>query len=399
MTTEVFDLVIIGGGLVGASLALALQQTNLKIAIVESNDQALSNNKTLALSYASLQIFKTLDFWREIAAKTYPISQVEVSAKNHFGSVNFKAEELQIESLGFCIAAADLLNAMQAYVKKLNHVTWLAPAKFLNLQGSLVTIDYQNEKLILPTKLLIAADGAHSVVREQLGIAVKTLDHAQTAFVGRLRASHPKPIAYERFLADGVIALLPIDGEQFTFVRTVKQAQIEKFKNMPAAALTATLQADFGFRMGQLEILSEVVHYPLITRIAAQQAKDQVILLGNAAHSLHPIAAQGFNLSLRDAAMLAEVIVAEMAQASALNAVNIIKKYIDYRQADQKRIEAFTQFNLSVFAIDWPLMDVGRSLALFGLERFKPLKQRITKLTVGLLGFVPKLAQGIRLVD
>ncbi len=398
-----YDVLIVGGGLVGITLALALANQPIKVGIIESTDinKIATNRKeegpALALSKASCNIFNTLGLADNIQSVATAIKSVHVSSAQHFGITQFWAKDLHMEALGQVIPAPSLLNALRTAVLKKNHIDLISPAQLAYLQrshtGYNVTIKTAAGESLLSTRLLVAADGSESLVRRLLGITVKTWDHDQVALMATLKVSGNSPhMAYERFSKLGPLAALPLPDHQYALVWVLETAHAQLLHSQPDAKFLQELQRAWGYRLGRLLEVAHRRAVPLRSLCALQQITPGAVLLGNAAHTLHPIAAQGLNLSLRDTAALAQVIVEAIAVGQDLASLTVLEKYLAWRQPEQMRVLHFTHALNNIFSSTLLPVKLTRNLGLCSLGMASPVKHWLAKQAMGLSGNLPKLA-------
>jgi 2-octaprenyl-6-methoxyphenol hydroxylase len=304
--------VIVGGGFVGCLAAMMLASENLRITVIEAKPIASSppsDPRGIALNHASCEHLKQLGLWAEVSKQSMLINTVHVSAKGSFSKVRFHAEEQGVDYLAAVIEGTHLLNVLSEHTKKLDHIEWLQPETVGSIEhnNDSINVNLASGRL-LSSQLLLAADGQHSACRKMLDIQAnsKTTEHALLTNV-TLKASHNN-IAYERFTKKGTIALLPLTHEQCKLVITGSENQIHYWQNLSDDVFIASLQKLFGAFAGTFTAISKRIHYPLTEMTVEQQTKGRAILLGNAAHSIHPIAAQGLNLAIQDLMKLSNLI-------------------------------------------------------------------------------------------
>ncbi|MGH8312567.1 MAG: FAD-dependent monooxygenase, partial [Gammaproteobacteria bacterium] len=312
-----FDLLIAGGGLVGASLAAALAPLPLKVGVVEAvpfgaPSQPSYDERVTALSVGSQRIFARLGVWPALAAKAVPILAVHVSERGRFAQTRLSAQELGVEALGYVVPNRVIGAGLGGCLSRQANLQMLAPARVtaVTLQPECVvaTVTGGAERQVT-SKLLVAADGAQSEIRTQLGIAARVWDYGQSALVCNLSVGRSQAgSAWERFTDQGTLALLPMGEERYACIWTADRARIEKLLLLPEAEFLQAAETLFNGRVGGFSRLGKRHSYPLKLVRAAAQTRARALVLGNAAHSLSPIAAQGFNLSLRDVAALADVL-------------------------------------------------------------------------------------------
>ncbi|MEE8118850.1 MAG: 2-octaprenyl-6-methoxyphenyl hydroxylase [Gammaproteobacteria bacterium] len=396
-----YDVIISGGGLVGASLACALAPLGKRIAIIEaeslgSNQQPSYDERVTAVAWGSRLIFQGMDLWQAMCDAATPIETVHISEAGRFGVTRLNASEFNVDALGYVIPNRIIGSALINKLQTASGVDWICPAKVVafSTDEDKVTVTFRtdDDTKTLQAKLLVAADGARSRIRDQLGIKPRVWDYAQTALVTTVTPTRPhRNIAYERFTPQGPIAMLPLPDSRCGVVWTVRQDRVDEVTALDDAEFCYRLGQAFGSRLGRFERVGKRNHYPLYLVSTREQTHQRVVIVGNAAHNLHPIAGQGFNLSLRDVAVLADVI-AEAGEDG--GSEGMLKCYTDRRQVDQQRMIAFTDVLNRLFRN--PLLPLGtlRSLGLLALDITPPLKRKLASYTMGLIDNLPHLARG-----
>lgn len=389
-----FDAVIVGGGLVGASLAVALAPSRKRIALIESAPPPKSerrwDERTLALNLASQRIFAALGLWESLRTEAEPILATHISERGRFGVARFSAAEASEEALGWNMPVPAMGGVLWQRLAATD-VTMQCPAqlKMLTLTDSAVELTL-NDGARLQTRLVVAADGAQSAVRKLLGIGAEERDYGQTALVGAVRPQRPhRGVAYERFTPDGPVALLPKPGERCALVWTVPSAKAPAMLSWTDAEFLERLQDVFGHRLGRLLETGRRQGFPLMRIMSERITAPRVIFAGNAAQTLHPVAAQGFNLGLRDVATVAELVVA----AEDPGAPEVLAEYEARRAQDRERVSGFTDQLVRIFSNDIPGLRSARHLGLLALDLLPPLKQAVMRQNLGLAGAAPAMAR------
>lgn len=405
-STQEFDLLIVGGGLVGASLAAALAPLPLKVAVVEampfgSRGQPSFDDRATALSEGSRRIFESMGVWSGMAGEAAPIRRIHVSDKGRLGATRLSAEEAGVEALGYVTPNRLMGKALMEFIAGKQNIRLLAPAKLKSFtaDASGVVAEVEAEQpLTIKAPLLIAADGAQSEIRAKLGVGAEKIDYAQTAIVCNLRVERPEAeTAFERFAESGPVALLPMGGDKYGFVWVTDTAKAPAILGLDDAAFAEQAAAGFGGRFGAFLQLGKRVSYPLsMVRAQAQQAV-RTLIIGNAAHALHPIAAQGFNLSVRDVAVLAEVLADARQAGQDLGAPDVLSRYVDARGGDQKGTALFTDMLNRLFSNPLATVAFGRNAGLLAMELMPTTRKTFLKHNMGLAGRLPKLARGLPL--
>ena len=391
-------LVIVGGGMVGACLALALQHCARKagwhICLIEAQppggaeSQPSYDARSTALSHGSRLLLERLGVWPDLAACVEPIRQIHVSDRGHPGVTRLYAEKESVPALGYVVENARLgevlLRALDTDV-----VEWMAPARASHAKavvgGYHLDVDVAGAQQVLHADLLVLADGGRSGLLDQLGVHRSVSPYGQTAIVANVDSSNGHgSVAYERFTASGPLALLPLAGQRSGLVWTLPQDEAEEIAALPDAAFLAALQRAFGFRMGALTRVGARACYPLKLIQAQEQVRSNLVVLGNAAHSLHPIAGQGFNLSLRDTLALADKLIEANAAGRALGELGVLQAYLERQQGDQRMTVAFSDYLTRLFSNRQPILTAGRNLGLLGLDLVPPARRLFARQAMGL---------------
>jgi len=407
-----YDLIIVGGGMVGASLACALGNHPLQIAMVEAYSQEMNtppsyDDRAIALSYGTSQIFRTLGIWEQLSAKVTPIKHIHVSDRGHIGATRINHEEENVDALGYVITARDLGQVLYSALSNFDNLRILKPAQLTELSLSdnqadaTITLNQDSsnsEAKVVSTKLLVAADGGNSSVRKLLNIDAQQFDYRQTAITANISVSQAhNNVAYERFTAQGPLALLPMQDQRCSLVWTRQSDNVESIMAMSDQEFLQQLQVEFGGRLGQFTQVGKRSTYPLKLVKANAQVQRRVALIGNAAHTLHPIAGQGFNLGMRDVAALAQIIVEEHKAERDIGLLRVLQPYQQWRQQDHQRIIGFTDNLVKIFSNRFAPLALARNLGLVATDVLPPLKHLLAEHTMGMAGKLPKLARGLPL--
>jgi len=402
-----YDIVIIGAGMVGASLACALAPSGLRVAIIES--VTLSNTKQpsyddrgITLSPSSKRILEYIGVWQQVQSTTTPIKKIHVSEQGRFGFTHLDASETGNAELGHVVVARSLGQALHKQMSEFDNVELICPAELKNFQrtdsGLTLEISRSDNTETLSTGLLVGADGSRSLVRRLAGINTKERDFKQTAIVANITTQKPnRSTAYERFTPHGPVALLPIDKNRSVLVLTISKDNAERYLTMSDRQYIKVIETEFGRRLGKIEQIGQRRSYPIVFIEAIEQYQEQLILLGNAAHTIHPNAAQGFNLGLRDVAGLAECIFAGIEKGLGIEDVSILENYIKLRFSDQQRVIRFTNGLASSFYNQLPLLGSARNLAMLLVDSIPDLKASFAEKAMGIAGLQPRLVRGLQL--
>lgn len=388
-----YDIIIIGNGMVGASVAAALASHDWRVAIIDKQAPCLTqteqvdlDGRKIALSFGSQQILQAFGVWSQLEPYATPIAQVHISAEGQFGASRINAVDIGQEALGFVLPAIKLNLGLQQSLAHFNNIDFYCPATLdaINLADNSVTVN--NETLI--AKLIVGADGVMSTSRALLNIETETTDYQQTALVSSVQLERPHHnIAYQRFSDMGTLALLPMKNNTCGFVCTANNNSIERLMALDDAELLTEIQNHFGYRLGQLQSLGKRFTYPVKKIIAKQQVQKNFLLLGNAAHNISPVAAQGFNLALQDVYCLVQLLLKE-----ASNIANILQQYVTARAPEQQRIIKLTDHLITMNDYN----RVSSALIGFGLGAFDLVnKKSFAEKAAGISAQIKQLMRAI----
>lgn len=394
------DVAIVGGGLVGASLAIALDRLGLDVALVEATPPgalpAVFDERNLSFAEATVNALTALGVMARLRTPPSPIRRIHVSRQGDFGRVRLDAAEYGREAFGAVVVARDFGEALETRLGELARLTRYRPARFVALvdagDGARgVRIADADGERVLHARLVVGADGSRSDVRTALGIDADTDDYGQALFVARLRAERaPDGTAWERFGPHGPTALLPRADRHYGLVHGVDAADADAVAALDDDAFLGRVQEAFGWRVGRLLAVGPRSRYPAIRLVARRLVAPRAVLVGNAAQSLHPIGAQGFNLGLRDAATLAELI---GMQGGDPGDDALLAAYATRRTDDRARTLAFSDGLARLTAQDAPWLRPLRSLGLLALDRLPAAQAALVGGAMGYRGDVPALCR------
>lgn len=410
MSVEPTQVAICGGGLVGATLAIALAELDLDVMLIESHpfgvaDQPSFDERTTALSNGSRRVFEGLGLWAAMQREATPIRRIHVSDKGRFGFARIDAEEQGLEQLGHVVVNRVMGAALWQRLQN-SRVRIMAPARVIGSElrerHRCIVAEHNGERIEIEAELVVAADGSRSIVRESAGVGAVTWDYSQTAVVTNVRTQRfHDHVAYERFTPSGPIALLPITDGRCGVVWTLTPEAAAEVLALDDEAFLARLQADFGFRLGRFTRVGARHTYPLALTRAEVHSADRLAVVGNAAQALHPIAGQGFNLGLRDAASLAEVLADARAESARFDAGDglLLQRYGAWREDDRRQIVRFTDGLVRVFTQPFGPVKILRDIGLLAFDLLPPAKSALAQLSLGAAGRVPRLARGAPLMN
>ncbi|HEY5683555.1 MAG TPA: 2-octaprenyl-6-methoxyphenyl hydroxylase [Sulfuricaulis sp.] len=402
-----YDILIIGGGLVGASLACALRGSRLRLGVIEAvpftaTSQPNYDDRTLALAYGSKRIFEGMGCWTEIAPEATPIESIHISDRGHFGVTRLSAAESGMPALGYVVPNRALGVALMKTLQISNNTEWLCPAEMRDIKissgSAIVTVNHQNQTQTLTARLVVAADGAHSAVRAALKIESERTAYCQSAIVTTVTAGAPhENTAYERFTDTGPLALLPLSENRCALVWSAKEDEVPSLLSRNDAEFLDRLQDRFGDRLGTFTRLGRRTAYPLALTRVAEHVRERLALIGNAAHSVHPVAGQGFNLGLRDVATMAEILTDTLRRGEDIGSLTALRRYADWRVRDNRVTAGFTNGLIRIFSNNAFPLTLVRNAGLIAVDLLPGVKRRFVRLTSGLAGHLPRLARGLPL--
>ena len=413
--------------MVGASLALALGGLALEVVVIEAvppdaAGQTSFDARTTALSNGTRRIFGGLRLWDELAREATPIRRIHVSERGRFGVTRLDAAEQGVPALGYVLENRVLGAALWRRLEALPRTRLWTPAEVgaLTVEADHAALSVRlqgGEEVLLHARLVVAADGAGSLVRREAGVAAERWDYEQTAIIANVIPERfHEHVAYERFTPTGPLALLPIADGRCVLVWTLAPGAAARALTLDEATFLAELQQCFGWRLGRITKVGTRHAYPLALTRAETQSAARVAIIGNAAQGLHPIAGQGFNLGLRDAATLAEVIAEEIGGHAADDAAAagagegagrgaadpgseaVLKRYADWRRADRHALIAFTDGLVRLFGSPFAPVRAARGLGLVLFDLSATAKTALSRLSLGFAGRLPRLARGLPLV-
>jgi 2-octaprenyl-6-methoxyphenol hydroxylase len=408
MTKKNYDLVIVGGGMAGASLACALVDTGLNIAIIEavpwqSDQQPSYDVRTISLSHGSRLIYETMGIWQQIDPQAVcPIYSIHISDRGHPGMTHLDRKDAGVEALGYVIENRALGAALMNSLEANKNVDLISPATVSEVDVgeklATLTCSSEGEELIVQSKLVVIADGGRSGLRDKLNFQTSVDDYQQTAIVCNVTPGKPhQHCAYERFTPSGPLAMLPMNDNRCWCVWAVKSGDVDEYLSLSEQQFLEKLQKEFGDRLGRFSRVGKRYAYPLARNRVDETIIPRVVLVGNAAHTVHPVAAQGFNLGLRDVTWLAEVITGSHRDSQDIGAIKVLQHYEDIRAKDTQRVSAFTHGMIKVFTSRVPPVVACRNFGLLMTDMVPELKHALLKRTMGLSGRQSRLARGLSL--
>ncbi len=403
---QLFDVIIVGGGMVGAALACGLGGSDLRVAVIDNQlptafaaDQA-HDLRVSALSLASQAILSSVNAWDGILQRRYcPFKRMRVWETR--GSTEFCSDSLQRPALGFIVENRIIQLALLDQLPRFENIHLFCPA-------TIQQIEYQSAKLskiylengqILTTKLIVAADGGQSRVRSQVGIGLTSWDYQQQALVIYVKTAYPQQdITWQRFVPTGPQAFLPLNGQYASLVWYHQADEIQRLKQLSYSQLMTELLAAFPAELGELEQILGTASFPLRRQHAQRYVKAGVALIGDAAHTINPLAGQGVNIGLLDAAALAEILIEANQRKQNIAELTVLNRYEKCRRAENLKMMTLMDIFYQVFSRDQFVLHWLRNTGLEIADNISPFKHKAMKIAMGLEGQLPKLARGIPLI-
>lgn len=400
-----FDIIIVGGGLAGNCLALALDGSGLKIAIIEANtrEQLLNSamgDRALALAAGTATTLEELAIWQGIKEKATAITDIHVSDKGHFGKVRLSAQKQNVAALGYVIAARDIESHVAEMVDQTD-ITQICPARLVGLMSDdsavNVSIKDKDDSLCLTAKLLVGADGGNSSVRKLLDIPQQVTEYGQTALVTTVKTTLPhRNVAYERFTESGPLAFLPIGKNLCSVVWTRSTEDADALMAGGESVFLEQLQQCFGYRLGRLNLTAPRHAFPVSLIRAERMQSGRAVIIGNAVHQLHPVAGQGFNLGLRDVVQLADKLLKKHGLGEDIGSATFLNDYVTAREQDHRNTITFTDTLVKLFSYDGLALAAARNIGLAALDHIPIAKTLFARHAMGLAQRLPKLGSHIR---
>jgi 2-octaprenyl-6-methoxyphenol hydroxylase len=399
---ESYDLIIVGGGIVGTTLAVALKNTGLNIAIIEERplSAAAARRQAYALSIMSSKIFTGLGVWDKILPSIGKFRHIRLSDADYPIFVPFVVDELKTDYLGYVGEHQVILTALQNASQDSDRIEWLCPAKVLQVEygqeKATVTLEQAGQTREITTKLVIGADGARSAIREAAQIQTKGWKYWQSCVAFTIKHQLDRnDTAFERFWPTGPMGILPLPDNRCQIVWTNPHAEAKKLQEMPEAEFLAKLQQYTGGLLGKLELAGPRALFPVQLMQSDTYIKPRLALIGDAAHCCHPVGGQGLNLGIRDAAALAQVLKEAAQNQQDIGSLTVLKSYENWRKSENLAILGFTDFLNRFFSNNWLPIVLIRRLGLGIMRHFPPLKLFALQLMTGLKGRIPQLAKGL----
>jgi 2-octaprenyl-6-methoxyphenol hydroxylase len=395
-----YDVTIVGGGIVGLTLACALKDTGLRIALIETNprDAGLHYRRAYAITLMSGQIFQGLGVWADIVSNITTFEEIRLADADSPAIVNLRPQDLGTSELGYVGEHAVLVAALLKALEGAEQITWLCPAELLQAdyqdQVTALTVAIDGGLRQVTTRLLVAADGSRSPIRQAAGIDTKGWQYWQSCVTAVIRPEKPHGnVAREHFWASGPFATLPLPDNRCQIVLTAPHAEAQRWLEVEESEFLAELDRRYHGQLGQLTIEGERRLFPVKLMQSDRYTRSRLALVGDAAHCCHPVGGQGLNLGIRDAAALAEVLTTAHQHGEDIGSPAVLRRYERWRKLENLLILGFTDLLDRLFSTDWAGIVALRRWGLRLMQRIGLLRFLALKLMTGLSGRSPQLAK------
>ncbi len=395
-TQSSFDIVIVGGGLVGMSLAVALAKCPCSMLLLEQNQAAplhanVLDLRTTGLTRSSEKLFMQAGVWQEIASTATPIERLDISEQGNFGAARIDANQHRISPIGYMVPNRHLIEKLSAQVAQLSNIKILSPATLdsvqANASGYEISVNHNGEQVGFTTALLVGSDGGNSKVRSILGIDAEHKSYQQSAIITNVRTQKAhQNVAYERFTQHGPLAVLPIQDDCCALIWTQAEANVDSYLQMNDQMFLQSLQKAFGYRLGRFIEVGKRAAYPLSLTVSNELTRPHAVLIGNAAQTVHPVAAQGFNLGLRDVNTLVQMLVDIDFNPEYIN--SMLEEYEQKRAPDRDHVIKLTDGLTRLFAHQaWPVKML-RSVGIRMISSLPAAQRGVLRRNLGLRHFM-----------
>lgn len=399
------DVAIVGGGAIGASLAIALQPLSLTVALIEAVPPSLRledefDVRSLSLSPSSQRIFASLGLWQSLKKEITPIEHIHVSDKGNFWVNRFHAAAEGLPALGYMIEFSHLNRILTSACQNNSNVHYFCPAEVEAIERDAkgVTLSMINEGKSekIHARLIIAADGSYSKIRQLHNIKFTEWDYGQSALVATVGlARDHKNTAYERFTSKGPMALLPLSKRRSALVWSIPNDEINRHARLSSSEFLSALQAHFGYRLGRFVKMGKPSVFPLKMILSKKNTGPSLILIGNASQTIHPVAGQGFNLGLRDVAAVVSTLSDAIKNEMDIASSDVLQQYENWRTWDRRQMLVFSDALTRLYSTNFWAHSILRTFCMVAVNSFSPAKQLLLNHTMGISGRLPDLVCGV----
>lgn len=394
------DLAIVGGGIVGTTLAAALKDSGLKIILIEARPPEVTAAKTQAYAFSPLSshIYQGIGVWEQILPHIGKYQHISLTDADYHQKVAFETKDLPGEHLGYVAPHNVVITALHQYLVGCPNITWLCPGEVVNVTPkqniSTLEVKVKEETQFIKTRLVIGADGARSHIRNLAGIKTRGWKYWQSCVAFTIKHTAPENnTAFERFWPTGPMGVLPLPENRCQIVWTHPHAEAKALAELEESAFLAKLQTYTAGSLGDIELVSKRQVFPVQLMQCDRYIQSRLALIGDAAHCCHPVGGQGLNMGIRDAASLAQIIQTAVQKGQDIGTIKVLKRYENWRKVENLAILGFTDILDRMFSNNWVPIVAVRRLGLWMMNYLKPLRIFALRLMTGLLGKTPKLAQ------
>lgn len=395
-----FDIAIVGGGVVGTTFACALKDSGFRIALIEAEltSQAVSRAQAYSISLLSSRIFEGMGIWQEIRSQVETYKRVQLTDANSPNAVKFAPNDIGTETLGYVAEHRVLISALHQLLKSCSNVELFCPAKVVKTEfqanGATLDVMLNGEIQQIRSHLVIAADGSRSPLRQQAGIKTFGWQYGQACVVATLKLESPHDnTAYEWFWSTGPSGILPLTDDRYRIVWTTNRAEAEKLVALDDRHFIETFQQRYGSKFGTPQIEGNRYLFPIQLMHSRRYVLPQLALIGDAAHSCHPLGGQGINMGIRDAAALAQVLQTAQKRGEDIASLKVLRRYERWRQWENLIILSITDILNRTFSNQiFPIVQLRR-FSLWFLQNIPPIRSLVFRIMSGLTGRAPQLAQ------
>ena len=394
------DVVIVGGGVVGATFASALKDSGLKVVIIEARTltEAAAKTQAYAFSILSSRIYEGIGVWQTILPQIGKFKRIRLSDENFSQVVTFDEQDLNTDYLGYVAQHNVVLGTLQKHIAECSNISWICQGKITDIfeqqeGSSTITLNSPQGEQTITSKLVIGADGARSQIRALANITTKGWNYWQSCIAFTIKHSAPKnDTAFERFWASGPMGVLPLPGNRCQIVWTNPHARAKELQQVSESEFLEELTKYTQNSLGDIELVSDRVVFPVRLMQCDRYVKSRMALIGDAAHCCHPVGGQGLNLGIRDAAALAQIITEADQNQEDIGSLKVLNRYEKWRKQENLAILGFTDFLDRFFSNSWQPIVIIRRAGLWAMANIKPLKLFALKLMTGMKGKKPKVA-------
>ncbi|BAU14211.1 ubiquinone biosynthesis hydroxylase [Leptolyngbya sp. NIES-3755] len=395
-----YDIAIVGGGVVGTTFACALKDSGFRVALIEAElkSQAVSRAQAYSISLLSSHIFEGMDIWQQIRPQVETYRKVRLSDANSPAAVQFAPQDIGTETLGYVAEHRVLITALQELLQTCPNVDLLCPAKVVKTEyrsdDAVLDVMLDGEVKQIRSRLVVAADGSRSPLRQQAGIKTFGWQYWQACVVTTMKLDAPhNNTAYEWFWHTGPSGILPLPDNRCRIVWTASRSEAEKLLAMDDRAFIETFKSRYGNHFGTPEMEGDRYLFPIQLMHSREYVRSQLALIGDAAHSCHPLGGQGINMGIRDAAALAQVLKTAHDRGEDIASLKVLKRYERWRQWENLIILSITDLLNRTFSNQiFPIVQLRR-FSLWFLRNIPPIRSLVFRIMSGLTGRTPHLAQ------